>query len=86
MMQILLIFCDPSLRHILQPLSNNILENKLVSDDHMAKPPRLAWLDNPGFMERFSYVHQTQRKPNCHYKQCGGGENVKIVGKHHRTR
>jgi hypothetical protein len=40
MMQILFIFCDPSLRRILQPLSNNILENKLVSDDHMAKPPR----------------------------------------------
>ena len=40
MMQILFIFCDPSLRRILQPLSNNILENRLVSDDHTAKPPR----------------------------------------------
>ena len=65
MMQILLI-CDPSLRRILQPLSNNILENKLVSDDRMAKPPRWrGWIS----LDIVYLSRQIQRKPICHYNK-----------------
>lgn len=66
MMQILFIFCDPSLRRILQPLSNNILENKLVSDDHTAKPPRWrGWIS----LDLVYLIRQIQRKPICHYNK-----------------
>ena len=64
MMQILFIFCDPSLRRILQPLSNNILENRLVSDDHTGKPPRWrGWIS----LDVTYLSRQIQRKPICHY-------------------
>ena len=42
-------------------LSNNILDKKMVSDDHMAKPPRWrGWIS----LDLAYLTRQIQRKPN----------------------